>query len=388
MAVAWTEAAVLSPEGVAALDKDRSVGARKAVASEVATAVSHGALSQKELGIALRIVERLVDDVAVEVRACLAEHIKQAALLPRDLALRLAKDVEAVALPVIQVSELLRDEDLIEIVKLGSIAKQVAVAKRRSVSERVSAAIGETGNRAPLCALLGNTGARIADPTYEELAQRSKCDMTIKRLLVRRVDLPPKILNRLISTVTGSLRDEIMRRHNMPAAIMTPLAELVEERTLLEAAKQIPTGPAASVFLLQMLRVGTLTTTFLLRALSTGERRVFVAAMGVLADIPAENAAKLLGDQGTGGFRDLCRQAGIRGETQRLLRAALDAANIVAGRSDRPWSDGDTKQVIAHMVRATDNIGPGSLETVLSQVRTPIPQVISARPGLEWCSGQ
>ena len=77
-------------------------------------------------------------DAAELVRRALAVTLKQSDVLPRDVALKLAKDVESVALPVLNHSPAFTDHDLAEIVRASSAAKQVAVARRPTLSARVT----------------------------------------------------------------------------------------------------------------------------------------------------------------------------------------------------------------------------------------------------------
>ena len=93
------------------------------------------------------IIEILAVDVANEVRKALVEHLKHSPLLPRRLAVSLAHDIEAVAVPILRVSEVFTDEDLIALVRAGNESKQSAIAERRSVSEAVSHSLVETGRR-------------------------------------------------------------------------------------------------------------------------------------------------------------------------------------------------------------------------------------------------
>jgi uncharacterized protein (DUF2336 family) len=99
-----------------------------------------------EREIAEDIFRTLVRDVETRVRQSLANHLKGADKLPRDLALTLANDVEVVALPMIKFSPVLTDDDLIGIVRGRCVGKQVAVAARQTVSGHVADALIDSGN--------------------------------------------------------------------------------------------------------------------------------------------------------------------------------------------------------------------------------------------------
>ena len=368
MNCAVTEGNVLTPAGVATLRSDRSVAARQTVAASVAKAVSAGNLQQSEMDIALQIVERLAEDLAVEVRSSLAEHIKEAIYLPRELAIRLAQDVEAVALPIIRCSEVLKDSDLIAIVESGNCAKQTAVASRRRVSETVSRALVATGEREPARHLLANKGAQIGEDSYEKLASRYHGDREFEELLVARDLLPPKVLAQLVSSVSQHLRTALLHRHDLPANLVYQLTDQGEAKALLERAIKLPSNAHLSLFLEQSRQSGSLTAHFLMRALCGGEIDIFAMALATAAGIPASCARVLMHDEGTGGLQGLCRKAGIDDTIWPLLRAALRTVLEIKDQTESPWQEGDTDRVLRSVVEASENIGPGNLESVMSQI--------------------
>ena len=64
------------------------------------------------------------------VRRVLAESLKHARDLPRDIVRRLAQDVPEVSAPFLAASPLLGDEDLMPIAKCGATAQRTAIAGR------------------------------------------------------------------------------------------------------------------------------------------------------------------------------------------------------------------------------------------------------------------
>jgi uncharacterized protein (DUF2336 family) len=88
----------LSPADVARLLTEKSAPARAAVAEKLTLMIDSTDLTPEERRIAEDIVPSLAQDVAVAVRHALAHSLRRAAHLPRDVALRLANDLEDVAL--------------------------------------------------------------------------------------------------------------------------------------------------------------------------------------------------------------------------------------------------------------------------------------------------
>src|ERR1700735_584631 len=128
----------LSQSDVARLLAEPSPHVRAEVATKLEAEIDSPRLTEAELKLAQDIVGVMAKDVEATVRKALSQSLRSALRLPHDVALRLANDIEAVAMPVLAYSPVLTDQDLVEIVKQGSPAKQDAIAGRPNVSEKVS----------------------------------------------------------------------------------------------------------------------------------------------------------------------------------------------------------------------------------------------------------
>jgi uncharacterized protein (DUF2336 family) len=103
-----------------------SAEARAQTAASVASAFASDRLSERERKISLDILQVMARGVEQQVREALAEYVKSSPLLAPSIARVLAADVESMALPIIQYSSVLSEEDLIPIVHESGEAKQAA----------------------------------------------------------------------------------------------------------------------------------------------------------------------------------------------------------------------------------------------------------------------
>lgn len=136
----------LTQDDVSRLLSNPSTDTRVETATKIAGDFNAGDLSDNERQLAEEIFRVMVKDAEVRVREALALNLKESSGIPHDVAVSLAKDVEQVALPVLQFSDVLTDNDLIEIINSHSAEKQTAIAKRKNVSEDVSDVLVEAGN--------------------------------------------------------------------------------------------------------------------------------------------------------------------------------------------------------------------------------------------------
>src|SRR5690606_18433313 len=120
------------------IEEDRAHAAHK-----ICRCIEEAELSLEERKYAEEIIAVMAQDAAVLVRRALAVALKNSPKLPHEVANKLARDVDSIALPVILNSPMLTDADLVEIVRASPPIKQVAVASRETLSPVVTGAIAK-----------------------------------------------------------------------------------------------------------------------------------------------------------------------------------------------------------------------------------------------------
>ena len=132
---------------------------------------------------------QLAELVEVEARAHVAKLLAPLERAPGNVVVKLANDEFSVAQPLLEFSNVLSDDDLIEIVVNQSEAHRVAVAGRASVPERVGEAIAEHGEAASVARLVRNSNAELSQQTLDRLVQWAAQDVEIASDLRGRADI-------------------------------------------------------------------------------------------------------------------------------------------------------------------------------------------------------
>jgi uncharacterized protein (DUF2336 family) len=348
--------------------QDPSVDARTAAAAHVGSLLTSTKLTSGERGAALAILEKLTKDVEQEVRQALAVHVKNCAVLPRSIARDISEDVDAVSLPFIECSPVLSDADLVAIISFGSTRKQVAVARRESVSERVSDALVATHSGEVVTALLANVEAAVSEPSYQDIVEHFGGDKTVQGLMVERPFLPMTVIERLIQSVSTALRNRLIEKHALPSDLADELVGQAGERAFMRDVASMPRGFDLEAMVQRLHANGRLTPTLLMRALCLGDTRFFEAGMAVRAGIPAGNAIKLIADRGPRGFKALYDKAQLPPELFRAYRAALNVIAEVKRSGRESWDVGCVRLIVDRVVKEYDEACPDSLEYLLSQI--------------------
>ncbi len=152
---------------------------------------------------------QLAELVEVEARAHVAKLLAPLERAPGTVVVKLANDDIEVARPLLEFSNVLSDDDLIDIISTQSEEHRVAIAGRAAVTERVGEAIVEHGETASVVRLVRNANAEFDRATLERLVERAVQDANIAADLRGRKDIDWKSLRGEIDTVAGKVLQSI-----------------------------------------------------------------------------------------------------------------------------------------------------------------------------------
>ncbi|MPZ09644.1 MAG: DUF2336 domain-containing protein [Kiloniellaceae bacterium] len=331
----------LSQQDVARLVADPSSDVRAETTAKIAAQYDrkYPRMTAAERKLAEEIFRKLAGDADVLVREALSANLRATPDLPHDLALALAKDVDSVSLPILKYSEVLTDDDLIEIVRgKDAAAKQVAIAQRSKVSVAVADALIGTGNETAVARLVANEGAELTEGALERVLSDYNASEAVAESFSRRPSLPPAISEHLVSAMAKKLQSYLVNKHDLPADAAANLILQTRERATVSLLSRNATGNDLEELVFQIHVNGRLTPTLIIRALCVGDMAFFEAAIARLAGVPAKNARKLIHDGGDLGLRSIYEKARMPERLYGAVRAAVQILNeeeYDGGRNDR-----------------------------------------------------
>src|SRR4051812_31134761 len=180
----------LTQGDVSRLLAEPSPDVRAEIAEKVSLTLAEGNIAPEEIALAQDVVRILARDVEVRVRASVAQNLRHARTLPRDVALKLAHDIDTVALPILTESLVLTEQDLQQIILLGSGAKQQAIAGRPDLTEALSHTLITEGAPPAVATLMANSKASIAERSLNHAVTRFAGDDRVTTAMVYRQSLP------------------------------------------------------------------------------------------------------------------------------------------------------------------------------------------------------
>jgi len=287
------------------------------------------ATSSKEF--ADTILYHLAKDVEVVVRQALAETIAESPNMPKALAMDLAGDAIEIARPILERSEALEDENLTQIVGSQTGDHAFAIAGRRTVSEPVTDALIASDYADAILRLLTNDGALFTHDGLLRLATDFGGHFEIQDLLVKRANLPPEVVDRLIDGIGEALKWDLLKNRSIEPTEARHLASALKGKTGKAIAKRDANDQATTAKLQERMAQGLLKPLDILYFLQNGHVGRFESALAVIANIELLQTRRLLYNMDKRGLAALCLHAGLGTPQYMAVRMALDLADMGIG---------------------------------------------------------
>ena len=299
-------------------------GKRAEATAALARAYLYSDLSPDDAAAAEGAMLILLDDASPLVRRALADALAASPSAPPAVMLALAADQPQIAAPVLALSPLFVDADLVDAVATGDGEVQIAIASRAALPSPVAAAIAEVGSAEACLVLTENVDAEIATFSVDRIVERFGHLAAIREALLARDDIAPATRLTLVAKVSETLVGFVAARQWLDVDHAQRIArEACEKATVTLAA----TAPSTQIRpLIRHLRIsGQLTAGLILRALLSGNVALFEEALAELTDMPVERVSNLIHDSGNAGLRALFDQAGLPSSTYPAFKEAIEA---------------------------------------------------------------
>ena len=304
--------------------KGATADERAVAAHKLCRVIDREALSDDERAQAQDILRVMAADAAELVRRALAVTLKTSDVLPRDVALKLARDVESISLPLLGFSPVFTDDDLAEIVRLGGPVRQLAIAKRPVLSAKVTGAIVEHGAEGAVQAVCANDNATFSETTLQKALDRFARSEQVLAAVAYRNALPMAVTERLIDMVGDQIRDHLLNHHALTPETALQIAVGAKERATIDLVDQAGRAGDPKAFAAHLRKADRLTASLLLRALAHGHMTFLECGLAELAGVPHHRTWLMIHDAGPLGLRAIYDRAGLPPRLFAAFRAGVD----------------------------------------------------------------
>lgn len=269
------------------------------LAVKVASLLDSPVSSQENLQMAQAIVRSLAQDAEKSVRQTIASYMRSNKQLPKDVTLQLANDVESIALPILESSTVITEQELIDIIKnTDSAFKQSAIAKRQDVSENISAVLVEHAKQdSVIKTLLENADAKISADSISTIVEKGAANESIMLALADR-PMPVEMLQKMVSNVSDRIRDEILTKVRAKYGVSEyQLSSVVDHSEAITVLKILDTRTSAfdaRSLVANLIETKRMRPDILMTALLMGKHHFTKYCIAMLSGEPLSQLEKML----------------------------------------------------------------------------------------------
>jgi len=321
------------------LAREQSSDGRRELLREITDlfASSQSEISEQESRDFAEIVEHLIRDVEMEVRKHVATRLSDVSAAPHSVVTMLANDEIEVAHDMLQNSPVLKNADLIEIVRKRSQSHLMSVATREEVGEEVADALVEHGDDQVLVSLASNTGATLSKNAAAEMVARSENIPDLQEPLVTRADLPADLVNQMSSWVSERLRERILAEsQELDESMVDGLLQDARSSITEALPKNVETKAVstdAEKFIRRKILLKQLDVALLIDLLREEKMAEFVEGFSQLTGLDNDTTQKIMSAKTQEALAIACKASGIGNDDFSTL-ARLINKNGSAGPND------------------------------------------------------
>jgi uncharacterized protein (DUF2336 family) len=297
--------------------------------------------SHEQVGVFDDVLAHLIHQVETDALAELGTRLAPIGNAPSGIIRTLSRyDEISVAGPVLAQSPQLTDGDLVEIAGLRGQGHLGAISERKRLAAAVTDILIQRGDTTVVRKLSQNQGATFSERGYETLATRAETDEQLAENLGVRLDMPPQLLQSLMSKATEAVRARLLVvvLPEDQASIQQVLAS-VSDKVLRKATA--PRNFSRAIALIdRMQEQGRLNEIAIAGFAGEGKYEEMVAGLARICVAPIELIEKLMQNPRYDGVLVACKAAEFRWPTlnailkARFARSEMAANDLIQVRAD------------------------------------------------------
>lgn len=269
----------------------------------------------------------LASDAADRVRITIADVLTDMPHAPRAVILKLANDpVQAVSDPILRLSPLLTEPDLLELLATPAHAgTATAVAARIGLGAAAADHIAAHADAGAVRTLLQNQSAAIREATLDALVGRASDHPEWHEPLVTRPALHPGAARALARLLAGSLLDRLRGRQDISPDLVDELRHRMDDTLdpTPPASDPEPDEAALLASVQHMHETGQLTEAALLEAAASGNHREVAAILAVASGVTLQALDRAISTRSAKGLISLVWKAGFSMRAAQQVQASL-----------------------------------------------------------------
>ena len=343
------------------LARDRSPQGRADLAATVSDLLDNPT-SHEEVSLIGDILLKLVQDAELDLRRVLAEKLAPNPNTPYELLTFLAHDDFMAAEPVLVLCDVLRDKDLIDIIRQRSTDHRCAVAGRSALSGEVQEVVVLSNDKDAIRSLLGNPAVTLCDSVLSMLTETAKHVEDLREPIVARPEINTQFAVKLYWWVSIEVRREIETRFKVSRAEIDEALELTLE-SMLQSHFQAASVSAEMLDVARgLVKSDKISCGLLIQILRRGRFVPFLALFSALLDLPVAAVEQML-------FSHSGETMALASKAVKIIKTDFASLFLLARAARKGDKLVDPKE-LSHVLAFYDRIPSFMADSILEKWRT------------------
>jgi uncharacterized protein (DUF2336 family) len=291
-------------------------------------------LSSEQIALFDDVMTRLVQEIAVTLRAAFGRRLAEMAMAPPGLVRELAlDDCIEVAGPILAQFERVTEETLVESATTKSQNHLLAIAQRRYVSEGVTDVLVERGNRQVAASIASNPGAKFSESGYSTLVRRAEADRDLAARIWRRGEIPRQHLLTLFAAASQTVQKELQSINPRRADEVEAIIGCATDELQTASRERSPAYRTAQLHVESLRNSGQLAEPEVLAFARAGQFDETSVALSLMCDLPIGVVERAMAHEKCDRLLVLAKAIGLSFATVKAIVSIRPAA------IDRPARD-------------------------------------------------
>lgn len=297
-------------------------------------------LSEEQVTLFDDVMGHLISCIEHHALAELSRHLAPVPHAPHNVIRALASnDSLDVAGPVLDASERLSDDDLIEIARTKGQGHQLRIAGRAHLNEDVTNVLVDQCDPEVAIKVVSNKGARFSKAGFAKLAMITDGDSRLAAAIAGRPDIPPHIFRAILAQAADTVRQGLMNSASSEDAdklnrILSEISHQIDQKATTE--RYAPAQALVSSF----IQDTPATRLNLVRFAKDGKVEETAATLSALTAVPIELVDRLMNDANRYGIMVLCKMMGMQWSlAQNVIRIGRNPDDTIQSDMDELFED-------------------------------------------------
>jgi uncharacterized protein (DUF2336 family) len=286
---------------------------RSEITKKIADYYTQNVFTEQERKIAEDVIRLLAHDSEVRIRKILSNNLKKNNHIPHDVAFTLASDMEEVALPMLEFSKVLTQQDLINISKgTEQLTKLIAVARRDDITEPLSDVLIGKENETVARTLVSNKSSKVSAEGINQILNKFAESGVIMEALVERGGLSVSVIERIMAAVSSEIKEKLIKEYKLDNQVADELVNESYEQSIIQKISVSDSEAQITTLVDHLNKEGKLTHSLILRALCKGSIRFFEAAIAALTPpLTIHDIHNIICYESTQSFASIYKRSGM-----------------------------------------------------------------------------